>query len=264
MAKGKGKLKAALSSQQTRLKKQQEALHAEHVEKAKQSARTKGKAKAPPPKPTIPFDPTDRILLIGEGNFSFARALASDPPSGLEYLPPGNVTATAYDSEDECYTKYPEAQEIVGTLRQKGVSVLFNVDATKLERCTALKGTEWDKIVWNFPHAGMAHCIPFRDSSLMAHRTLLTGKGIADQDRNILSNQVLILDFLRSAAPLLATGPIPVIMKPRKRKANFDEDEDDAPGDAESNTMEETSASAVSPRGSILITLRNVPPYTLW
>ena len=161
MAKGKGKLKAALTSQQTRLKKKQEAAHAEQVERAKQSARTKGKTKALAPKPTIPFDPTDRILLIGEGNFSFARALAFHPPSLLEYLPPSNITATAYDSEEECYAKYPEAEGIVNTLRQKGVHVLFNVDAAKLDKCVALKGTRWDKIVWNFPHAGMACCIIF-------------------------------------------------------------------------------------------------------
>ena len=261
MAKGKGKLKAALTSQQTRLKKKQEAAHAEQVERAKQSARTKGKTKALAPKPTIPFDPTDRVLLIGEGNFSFARALAFHPPSLLEYLPPSNITATAYDSEEECYAKYPEAEGIVNTLRQKGVHVLFNVDATKLDKCVALKGTRWDKIVWNFPHAGMTCCICF---CLMAHGTLSTGKGIADQDRNILSNQVLILDFLRSSAPFLATGPVPVIMKPRKWKTNPDEDEDDASGDAETNSMEGTNSSAVHSRGSILITLRNVPPYTLW
>lgn len=156
MVKGKGKLKTALSSQQSRLKKKQEAAHAEQVEKAKQGPRPKGKAKAPPPRPTIPFDPTDRILLIGEGNFSFCRALFLTPPNALEFLPPGNVTATAYDSEDECYSKYPEAQDIVSVLKQKGVQVLFNVDATKLEKCALLKGTKWDKVVWNFPHAGTA------------------------------------------------------------------------------------------------------------
>ncbi|KAI0726130.1 hypothetical protein C8Q72DRAFT_539267 [Fomitopsis betulina] len=243
MAKGKGRLKAALSSQQSRLKKKQEAAHAEQVEKAKQGLRSKAKAKALPPRPTIPFDPTDRILLIGEGNFSFARALFFNPPSVLEFLPPGSVTATAYDSEDECYSKYPEAKEIVSALRQKGVQVLFDVDATKLENCVALKGTTWDKVVWNFPHAG---------------------KGITDQDRNILSNQMLILDFLRSAAPFLATGPVPVIMKPRKRKADPDEDEDHAPGDAEDSIAEEPDVPTLGSRGSILVTLRNVPPYTLW
>ena len=266
MAKGKGKLKAALSAQQTRLKKKQEAAHAEQVEKAKQTAnaRPKGKAKAPPPKPTVPFEATDRILLIGEGNFSFARSLVIDPPSTLEFLPASNVTATAYDSEDECYSKYPGAREIVTSIRHKGAHVLFNIDATKLDKCTALKGTKWDKIVWNFPHAGMAPHRGPRNSSLMAHRRLTTGKGIADQDRNILSNQLLVLDFFRSAASLLATGPVPVVMKPRKRKPSPDEDEDEASVEAGHNTTGETHTPAASSRGSILVTLRNVPPYTLW
>ncbi|KZT72972.1 hypothetical protein DAEQUDRAFT_663651 [Daedalea quercina L-15889] len=246
MAKGKGKktsLKNVLSSQQSRLKKKQDAARAEQIEKAKQSARAKGKARALPPRPIIPFDPTDRILLIGEGNFSFARALIFNPPTSLEFLPPGNITATAYDSEDECYSKYPDAPENVDALRKKGVQVLFCVDATRLGKCSALKRTKWNKIVWNFPHAG---------------------KGITDQDRNILSNQVLILGFLRSAAPLLATGPIPTVMKRRNRRADPDDDDDDVPENAEEEAVGDGSSPTVGSRGSILITLRNVPPYTLW
>ncbi len=93
------------------------------------------------------------------------------------------------------------------------------------------------------------------------------GKGITDQDRNILSNQLLVLAFLRSAAGVLTTGPIPTVFKPRKKKKSDDNDEDEdndgvqqeLEGEDERslNTIEKT-------RGSILITLRNVPPYTLW
>ncbi len=35
------------------------------------------------------------------------------------------------------------------------------------------------------------------------------GKGITDQDRNILSNQLLLLGFLRSVEGFLALGPVP-------------------------------------------------------
>ncbi|KAH9929736.1 uncharacterized protein B0H18DRAFT_996018 [Fomitopsis serialis] len=241
MAKAKGKktsLKAALSSQQSRLKKKQEFVHAEQAEKAKQSARAKGKAKALPPRPTIPFDPTDRILLIGEGtSHSPAPSFSTHLVLLSFYLPemsrPLPTIARIMLFEVSGRAGYR------GRLRKKGVQVLFNVDATKLEKCAVLKGTKWDKIVWNFPHAG---------------------KGITDQDRNILANQVLILDFLRSAAPLLTSGPVPTIMRPRKRKADPDEDEDDAPDHAE----EADANNLTSPRGSILITLRNVPPYTHW
>lgn len=165
---GKGKnLKAALQSQQSRLKAKQKLSHAAQVteQKVKKNgqksrapaglAKGKGKAIAPPPcRITIPFRASDKILLIGEGNFSFARALIQNPPAQLESLPPANITATAYDTEDECYEKYPGAQEIVVNLKEKGVEVLFGVDGTRLERIPKLKGRRWDRVVWNFPHAG--------------------------------------------------------------------------------------------------------------
>jgi 25S rRNA (uracil2634-N3)-methyltransferase len=169
MAKSKN-LKSALQSQQSRLKAKEKLSHAAQVaeQKAKKSAQThqskagkpsgKGKGEtitnASSSQRVVPFRATDKILLIGEGNFSFARALVHDAPPSLEYLPPSNVTATAYDSEQVCYEKYPEAEGIVGFLKEKGVEVLFEVDATRLERVGSLKGRRWDRVVWNFPHAG--------------------------------------------------------------------------------------------------------------
>ncbi|KAI0067990.1 hypothetical protein BV25DRAFT_1939987 [Artomyces pyxidatus] len=238
MAKAKkSSLRAALSSQQSRLRKNHQAKAAAQAAEQKQ----KGKGKAAPSRPrrsTIPFAPTDSILLVGEGNFSFARALVEYPPSALEHLPSVNVTATAYDTEEECYAKYPDAQECVRVLRQKGAQVYFGVDATKLEKAVPLKNRKYDKILWNFPHAG---------------------KGITDQDRNILSNQVLILGFLRSASRFLVAGPVPQVMQARKRKRSDDDEDDD-----ERQSEEERVPADAGSRGTILITLRNVPPYTAW
>lgn len=155
MAKGKKGLKASLSSQQSRLKKKKEAVQAAELadrKGKKPGAVIKRKTAAKPA--YIPFTTTNRILLVGEGNFSFTAALVVDPPPALQYLPASNITATAYDSEEECYSKYPESQNIVSQLREKGVGVVFGVDATKLEKCGPLKGQKYDKIVWNFPHAG--------------------------------------------------------------------------------------------------------------
>ncbi|KAG5635254.1 hypothetical protein H0H81_011923 [Sphagnurus paluster] len=264
---GKGKnLKAALQGQQSRLKAKAKLSHAAQVaeqrtqKNAKQqhsapaASKGKGKGKAvPAPAPrrtTIPFRPTDKILLVGEGNFSFARALVCDPPPALQGLPPRNLTATAYDSEEACYEKYDDAREIVAGLRERGVQVVFGVDATRLERTAPLKGRTWDRVVWNFPHAG---------------------KGITDQDRNILSNQVLILGFLRSASKILSLGPVPSFTTARKQKKSDDDDDDDEPEEpifAEREDGEEhefvVPEEIVQTRGTILITLRNVVPYTLW
>lgn len=164
---GKGSLKSALQSQQHRLKKQAQAKHAAQVaeqqHKPRAGPKPKDKTAAFTHKDTIPFFATDRILLVGEGNFSFTRALvqravpatpSADFGAPLVLFPAMNVTATAYDSEDDCYAKYPDAHEIVRELREKGTEVLFGVDATKLEKHPALKGRRWDRVLWNFPHAG--------------------------------------------------------------------------------------------------------------
>ncbi|KAJ7116829.1 hypothetical protein C8R43DRAFT_1091249 [Mycena crocata] len=259
MAKSKKPLKAALQSQQSRMKLKQKASQAaqtaELMSKKNGAGKgaaprlSKGKGKevaAPPRRPTIPFRATDKILLIGEGNFSYARALIRDAPAELEHLPHRNVTATAYDTEQECYEKYPEAAEIVSELRATGVEVLFSIDATQLGRVAAFKGRRWDKIVWNFPHAG---------------------KGITDQDRNILSNQLLILGFLRSAAGLLVAGPVPEIFTAKKRNRPDDDDgaEADEPDQMDNMDLEDANITQhAACRGAILITLRNVAPYTQW
>ena len=153
----KKSLKAALSSHQARLQKNVKAKEAAEARNVKASTQPKGKgkgkAKALPERSTIiPFTTQDTILLIGEGNFSFALSLFKH--RSLKYLPGANVTATAYDSEEECYAKYPDAKAIVAELKDKGAEVLFDVDATTLEKYKQFKGKVWDRIVWNFPHAG--------------------------------------------------------------------------------------------------------------
>ena len=72
---------------------------------------------------------------------------------------------------------------------------------------------------------------------------------------------MLLLGFLRSAAPFLAKGPIPVIAKKKKPKDD-DEEEDDKEGSEVED--EAGSAQTIASRGSILVTLRNVEPYTSW
>jgi 25S rRNA (uracil2634-N3)-methyltransferase len=87
----------------------------------------------------------------------------------------------------------------------------------------------------------------------------ILGKGITDQDRNILANQMIILGFLRSCTPFLAVGPIPSVTQTLKRKQTS-EDDDDAMEDHE----EKDGNLGTSERGTVLITLRNVVPYTQW
>lgn len=92
----------------------------------------------------------------------------------------------------------------------------------------------------------------------------MVGKGIADQDRNILTNQTLILGFLRSVKPFLATGSIPQLNTARKRKPNPDDDDEEEEEEMREGSGLGGTGSKESRRGTILITLRNVAPYTQW
>lgn len=98
-----------------------------------------------------------------------------------------------------------------------------------------------------------------------------SGKGIADQDRNILANQKLLLGFFQSAAPFLSQGSIPTFAARRRRiKADDSESEAERKTEDENMSEDEQDISEVLPtktshsRGTVLITLRNVHPYTEW
>ncbi|KAG8996718.1 hypothetical protein FRB94_011551 [Tulasnella sp. JGI-2019a] len=228
---------------------------------------------------TIPFEKDDRILLIGEGNFSFALSLLTHHLPANTRLAAQNLTATSFDTEPEIHRKYPQdAATNVEALRKAGVNVLCSVDATKLAANKDIKlllketnGGEngWNKVVFNFPHAGA---------------------GITDQDRNIATNQKLLLGFLKSVAPLLSKGVVPRQLRPKKRKRGEDEDSDndnepdriksrksrhivvedndgwegleidqDAIGE-----MDAPARPAPARQGVVLVTLRDTEPYTSW
>ena len=113
-------------------------------------------AKPPQPQaPTIPFAPSDRILLVGEGDFSFACSL-------LDSHGCTSLLATGFDKQSALQGKYPQATSNVRALGdQDGCQVLFSVDATKLGRPGVSNGGgkevkkgDFDRIIFNFPHVG--------------------------------------------------------------------------------------------------------------
>lgn len=175
----KKKLKTALSNLLADVaRKKKENYNLAVVEEKRNKAKEKQRLLAQQRlKPT--YSENDRILLVGEGNFSFARSLAEN------YMQqrPSNIVATCFDDESVLYEKYGnEAKSNVQALRDLGVTVLFSVDGTQLEKTKEIKKCKFTKIIFNFPHAGA---------------------GIKDQDHNVRANQALINGFLASATPLL-------------------------------------------------------------
>lgn len=97
--------------------------------------------------PTIPFDVHDRILLVGEGDLSFARSV-------VEHHGCADVLATTLDPVAELLEKYPQAAAHIQYLEDEGQGVMHEVDATKLAQKELRKGQLWDRVVFNFPHVG--------------------------------------------------------------------------------------------------------------
>lgn len=250
------------------------------------SASVKGNAKAA----TInPFSKDDTVLLVGEGDFSYTRALLSPPYSH----PANRIVTTSFDAEKSCMEKYPTAAENIAFIRslatQAGADdpVRFGVDAGDLGKDKMIK--KWheqsggfNKIYFGFPHVGQGH---------------------KDETRNVLANQLLLCRFFVSAAKLLTSGGKPKYALAneqgvKKRKADeieevdpdvedADEDEDVSEGetafsdldpeedlltgrDSIAEQQQGRRAKATWPprsparAGSILITLREAKPYTLW
>jgi 25S rRNA (uracil2634-N3)-methyltransferase len=185
------------------------------------------------PKTTIPFSVYDRILLVGDGDFSFAAALVTH--HGV-----ADIWATSYDSQEECYDKYPETAKANVSLIQEAFEepqeddaddaddtvpggkasspsrILFNIDATSLKKNSTIRQlAPFHRIIFNFPHVG----------------------GITtDVNRQVRANQKLLSEFFHAAIPLLASST--------NSRNNHTDDE--------------------STPGSVIVTLFEGEPYTLW
>ncbi|CDK24570.1 unnamed protein product [Kuraishia capsulata CBS 1993] len=137
----------------------------------------------------IPFSPEDKVMLIGEGDFSFALSVVTKG-----YVKPENLMATSYDSLESVKAKYPtEGEANVLKLEELGVKVFHEIDAQNLIQSFKLvknfaknknKNREllggidqFDLILFNFPHSG---------------------RGIKDMQRNIKYHQELLVNFFRS------------------------------------------------------------------
>lgn len=88
------------------------------------------------------------ILIVGDGDFSFSLSLATAFGSGQ------NLVATSLDTYEDLTKKYVKAESNVTELKSLGAAVLHGVDAKEMKLHPFLKMRRFDRIVFNFPHAG--------------------------------------------------------------------------------------------------------------
>ena len=108
------------------------------------------------------YSAAHRILLVGEGDLSFAAALAALGGGA-------NLTASTLDTADELEAKYPAVQERLAALRAAGATIAPGVDATTMASHASMN-PPYDRVVYNFPYA---HVTKFAKDHLEQNRRLL-------------------------------------------------------------------------------------------
>ncbi|CAH8391483.1 unnamed protein product [Eruca vesicaria subsp. sativa] len=115
------------------------------------------------------YSSNHQILLVGEGDFSFSCSLATRFGSA------SNIVASSLDSNaDDVVRKYKKARSNLEALKRLGASLLHGVDATKLHLHPHLNCRKFDRIIFNFPHAGF-HGKETDSSLIKKHRELVFG-----------------------------------------------------------------------------------------
>ncbi|GLD95148.1 hypothetical protein PINS_up003773 [Pythium insidiosum] len=141
------------------------------------------------------YNVADVTLVLGDGDFSFSRGLATHRGGGR------NLVATSYDSERTVKSKYSNAAECIQAVVQAGGYVLHDVDATRLDAMPrrlpngARTPAQFQYIIFNFPHTGQ---------------------------QRVHLNRVLLRDFFESArSKLLQRGEAQVTLKNRPPYSNW-------------------------------------------
>ncbi|KAJ3101389.1 hypothetical protein HDU97_001376 [Phlyctochytrium planicorne] len=144
----------------------------------------------------------DRILLVGEGDFSFTEALSTSLGYPLENSGQGCIVATSYDAQHELSKLHPTAPERLQKLKSKGVKLLHRIDATKMSTDSRLSNlAPFSRVVFNFPHVG---------------------GGSSQEDVKV--NREMLKGFFGQARILIQSASADAAGKKRKRKGGESKD----------------------------------------
>ncbi|KAI5064252.1 hypothetical protein GOP47_0020922 [Adiantum capillus-veneris] len=95
------------------------------------------------------YSSKQKILLVGEGDFSFSNSLAT------AFGDARNMIATSLDSQEMVLKKYADdAAFTLSNLKRLGVLLFHQVDATCMAAQTIFCNLVFDRVIYNFPHAG--------------------------------------------------------------------------------------------------------------
>ncbi|KAM5586823.1 uncharacterized protein ABKV19_005646 [Rosa sericea] len=123
-------------------------------------------------KRVVHYSSSQKILLVGEGDFSFAACLATAFGSAA------NIVATSLNSREELSVNYSNAMSHLKELEEKGCTILHGVDVHTMSQHPQLIYRRFDCIIYIFPHAGYLR-VSFSSESdkfqILAHKNLVKG-----------------------------------------------------------------------------------------
>ncbi|XP_031280352.1 heavy metal-associated isoprenylated plant protein 41-like [Pistacia vera] len=97
-----------------------------------------------------------------------------------------NMIATSLDSREMLTKKYSSANSNLIELEKRGCTIVHGVDANTMSHHPLLRGKSFDRIIFNFPHAGFF----FREHDSLQigmHQTLV--RGFLSSARNMLKEK---------------------------------------------------------------------------
>ncbi|KAF2202654.1 hypothetical protein GQ43DRAFT_413279 [Delitschia confertaspora ATCC 74209] len=191
----------------------------------------------------VPFGEYDNILLVGEGDFSFAHSIVTHHGCA-------NVTATSFDSLEEVHRKYPQSPALLSDLSSltPPVPLHHSIDATKLHTYRCLRpSAPYSHIIFNFPHTG----------------------GLSkDVNRQVRANQSLLVQFFESVTKSHSQSQSQSQNQPQSQSSTSSQKPAESkPTDSKTEPPKPRKTPPpplLSPGGHIVLTLFEGEPYTLW
>ncbi|KAI3755688.1 hypothetical protein L1987_55494 [Smallanthus sonchifolius] len=107
------------------------------------------------------YKSSQKILLVGEGDFSFSACLAR------AFHTAENIVATSYLKRKSLLKKHWTSIPHLEELESLGCLLLYKVDVYKMHTHPILKNKKFDIIIFNFPHAGHYDYLCERDPELI-------------------------------------------------------------------------------------------------